>query len=136
MTMSHRKPGFHLTGRGPQAGRIENPARNTTDLIKTFALLLALMVAVLPFATAALGDLPAADKAAFYRMRKQAIQKSLQNWRQSTMPGAAKEISRLTKEEREIDAKLTPTQPRPPARTCGGCPSIDPDWCGLNCTGR
>lgn len=131
--MSRQKPKLDPTGRGARA----DARLARTKPVRTGALLFALMVTALPLATPVLGDMLPADKAAFYRMRKQAIERSLQNWRLSTMPGAAKEINRLTKEEREIDAKLTPTQPRRPGGgTCSGCPSLDPDWCGLNCTMR
>jgi hypothetical protein len=136
MTPPHPRLGLGLAGRRAGTAGIERPARNAARPAGAFALfLLALTVTALPFATPALGQLPAADKAAFYRMRKQAIERSLQNWRQSPMPGAAKEIARLQKEESEIDAKLNLRPPRPPG-ACGGCPDIDPSWCGLNCTGR
>lgn len=112
--------------------------RNSARLGGTIALAaFALLVAALSFAMPALAQLPAADKAAFYRMRKQAIERSLQNWRQSPMPTAPAQIARLEKEAREIDAKLNAQPPRPPGSgLCSGCPAIDPSWCGLNCTGR
>jgi len=124
-----------LTGRTAQAG-IERSARNKAGLIRTITLsFFAFMVMALPFATLVLAQLPAPDKAAFYRMRKQAIERRLQEWRQSTMPGRTKEISRLQKEVIELDMKLNPRLPGPPG-VCSGCPAKDPDWCGLNCTGR
>ena len=138
MTMSYRSLGLELIGRGARADGIANPGRNTVGWIRAFTMFVLAFIVTAPLlATPALGELPAADKAAFYRMRKQAIESKLQDWRRSTMPGAPKEIARLEKEEREIDAKLNPGPPRPlPPATCRGCPAIDPDWCGLNCTGR
>src|SRR4051812_20732109 len=117
--MSRRKHELRFRASGAPVDRVDYPTPGTTWLIKAVALsFFAVIVAVLPFATLVLAELPAADKAAFYRMRKQAIERSLQNWRQSTMPGAAKEIGRLQKEEREIDAKLNPRSPGPPGGVC------------------
>jgi hypothetical protein len=138
MTRSYRRLGLSLTGRGARADRIVNPARKSTGLVRAFALVVFALIITAPLLiTPTLAELPAADKAAFYRMRKQAIERSLQDWRRSTMPGAPGQIARLEKEAREIDAKLNPGPPRPnPPASCRGCPAIDPDWCGLNCTGR
>ena len=135
--MAHRKLELQCIGHGTSADNAHNSARSAAWLIRAVTLsFFAFIVAALPFATLALAQLPAADKAAFYRMRKQAIERSLQNWRQSTMPGAAKEIARLQREERDIDAKLNQRTPRPLGGVCAGCPAKDPDWCGLNCTMR
>lgn len=90
------------------------------------------------FVTPSAADMTAADKLRFYRMREEALAKTLANWRTSTSADAPANIARVTREQAELKAKidaLAPPPPRLPAPKCGSDCGGDP-YCELKCTGN